>query len=276
MRNQQIKKSKRANQLVYSFFTTFFIILLVAIVIYFLFIFSEPQSILNPFPPIAPKSSISQNEVSLALTQTIAIQNQFTPTSSITPTASCTSTESIPATLITPSPSVVSTTIPTADKSVMEIHFVSTNIHPDQIFYTPTPTPKVGYLYPFILVKEPRFNESPYNEFAENPILNCNWLGVGGQVFDILGNPLTGIKLRLGGFSVEEEFEFRYTKSGNSIIFGDSGYEFELGNKPVYSPPVKWVQLIDEEGLPLSAKVHFSTTGHCTQNWIVIDFIQVR
>lgn len=276
MENQQVRKTKRTYQWIFPFFTIFFIILLVVIVIYFLLIFAEPQSILNPFPPATPKNSISQNEVALALTQTIAIENQFTPIPSITPTASCTATKSVPTNVITPSPGTSASITPTMDKTVAEIHFLSTDIHPDQIFYTPTPTPKIGYLYSFVLLKEPRFNESPYNEFAENPILNCNWLGIGGQVFDILGNPLTGIKIRLGGFSVDEEFEFRYTKSGDSIIFGDSGYEFELGDKPVYSPPVKWVQLIDEEGLPLSAKVHFSTTGHCTQNWIMIDFIQVR
>jgi len=276
MENQQVKKTKRIYQGIFPFFTTFFIILLIAIVIYFLLIFVEPQSILNPFPPATPKNSISQNEVALALTQTIAIENQFTPIPSNTLTASCTATNSAPTNAITHSPDTTPSITPTIDKAVAEINIISTDIHPDQIFYTPTPTPKVGYLYPFILVNEPRFNESPYNEFAENPILECNWLGVGGQVFDILGNPLTGIKIRLGGFSVDEEFEFRYTKSGDSIIFGDSGYEFELGDKPVYSPSGKWVQLIDKEGLPLSAKVHFSTTGHCTQNWIKIDFKQVR
>ncbi|MCD4753438.1 MAG: hypothetical protein K8R40_10235 [Anaerolineaceae bacterium] len=276
MGNQQIKKTKRTYQRIFSFFTAFFIILLAAMVIYFLLIFAEPQSILNLFPPATSKNSISQNEIALALTQTIAIENQFTPIPSITPTASCTATKNTPTNIFVHSPDTSASITPTMDKAVAEIQFVSTDIHPDQIFYTPTPTPKTGYLYSFILVKEPRFYESPYNEFAENPILNCNWLGVGGQVFDILGQPLSGLNIRLGGFSDEEEFEYRYTKSGDSIIFGDSGYEFELGDKPVYSPPSKWIQLIDEEGLPLSAKVHFSTTGHCTQNWIMIDFIQVK
>ena len=79
MGNQQIRKTKRTYQGIFSFFTIFFIILLVVIVIYFLLIFAEPQSILNPFPPATPKNSISQNEVALALTQTIAIENQFSP-----------------------------------------------------------------------------------------------------------------------------------------------------------------------------------------------------
>lgn len=276
METHQKKNIKRNYQRIFSFFTTFFITLLVALVIYFLLIFAEPQSIINPFPPATPINSISQNEVACALTQTIAFEYQFTPTPSITPTTSITSTKSTPTNPIIHSPDITASVTPTMDKAAVEIYLVSTGIHPDQLFYTPTPTPKVGYLYPFILVKEPRFSEAPYNEFVENPLLNCNWLGVGGQVFDILGNPLPGINIRLGGISDEEAFEYRYTDSGDSIIFGDSGYEFKLGNKPVYSPPTRWIQLLDEEGLPLSAKVHFSTTGHCTQNWIVIDFKQVQ
>ena len=276
MNGEQEKKRNHRKYSVYSFLIPFMLTLIMIVGLYFFLIFIEPQSMLNPFPPAPQKEAVAPEQVSFVLTQTATFKIENTTTPTQTPSPSLTPTEVKPEATSTATRKISPTTSPTADSAVIVFNPVASGTHPVQLFYTPTPTPQTGYIYPFVLVKEPRFKASPYNDFVPNPIINCNWIGVGGQVFDILGEPLPGIQVRLGGIINEEEIEYEYTLSGDALIFGLSGYEFKLGNKTFYNPASIFIQLIDKDGLPLSAKAHFSTTDHCTQNWIEIDFIQVR
>jgi hypothetical protein len=64
--------------------------------------------------------------------------------------------------------------------------------------------------------------------------------------------------------------------TGLALSYGRSGYEFTLANQPIATRNQLWLQLISQEGSPLSAQVFFDTYESCEQNLIIIDFVQVR
>ena len=58
--------------------------------------------------------------------------------------------------------------------------------------------------------------------------------------------------------------------------YGQSGFEFALGSKPVDSSGTMTVQLLDQAGLPLSGVNTFETYSDCTKNLPIVRFEQVR
>jgi hypothetical protein len=102
-------------------------------------------------------------------------------------------------------------------------------------------------------------------------------MGVGGQVVDMNGAPVTGLIIQLGGVlpgvKIPEHF---ITLTGVAINYGRSGYEFKLADKPIKSSRSLWLQLLSQAGGFLSDKVYFDTYDNCEKNLIVIDFKQVR
>jgi hypothetical protein len=102
-------------------------------------------------------------------------------------------------------------------------------------------------------------------------------MGVGGQVVDMNGAPVTGLIIRLGGdlpgIKIPDHF---ITLTGVAINYGRSGYEFKLADKPVASKKSLWLQLVNQAGGPLSDKLFFDTYDDCEKNLIIIDFKQVH
>lgn len=243
-----------------------------------LIIYQSPFVILNPYPPLEPTIELPFDMVAAALTKTLqnlpteTVPPQPTPTATLTqvPTSLPTATQTQ-----TPLRPVVASSTPDASQIRFSMVEVVGNV--DQFAYTVTPTPAASFLYEFIMLKEARFYESPMNDFVSNPLLNCNWIGVGGQVFDFYGRPLSGARVKLGGAYPEtDEFIERYTTTTDEHMLGDGGYDFPLSDKPFTSTNAFWVQVIDENGDAISAKARFSTTIHCNLNLIRIDFIQAK
>lgn len=270
------KKPKNKNHFT-DFLTSLMLTLSLVIGVYFVFIFQQPLSVLNPFPPIEGPMELPGDLISYALTETIA----NIPTS--TPTPESTSTT---ANTLTPKPTQISTQttvvevnlIPsaTADPEKVIFQTVAPDSNVDQIFYTPTAKPIADYLFDFALLHEPEAQQSPWNNFVSNPILNCNWFGVGGQVFDFQGRPITGVRIKLGGtYPDDDEFIELYTETAYEHVQGEGGYEFKLSDEPI-STSSFWVQVIDEDGYAISSKAHFTITAYCTVNLIRIDFVQVK
>ena len=56
----------------------------------------------------------------------------------------------------------------------------------------------------------------------------------------------------------------------------DPRYEFVLGDTPIPSTQLLWVQLFDQAMLPLSEQINFDTFEECDKNLILINFNQVR
>ncbi len=142
----------------------------------------------------------------------------------------------------------------------------------------PIPTPSATFiatpeLYPFVLDGEPE----PVPSVMIRPQLGCEWLVIAGQVWDLEGEPVTGLTLHLygelGGFTIDR---FVLSGSENAVVYGRSGYEFTLEDLVVTSTDGLQIQLVDTNGLPLSLAYKLQTYEDCQRNLILVNFKQVR
>ena len=64
--------------------------------------------------------------------------------------------------------------------------------------------------------------------------------------------------------------------TGLAPQYGQGGFEITLANKLVASTSTMWVQLLDQQNLPLSDRIYFDTFEDCQKNLVIIYFNQVR
>jgi len=226
---------------------TFFVLCAVACVsCYFLAIFTNPYIALNPFPPptLPPARALPS----------------ATPTLSVVLPATWTATNSpVPSLTDTPPPPPATTP---PDTPVLILNPTKT---------ATTTRPPDGYPYE-IREGSPKAIPNLYH-----PELGCSWMGVGGQAIDLSGSPVVGMIIRLGGSLPGLNLSTPLLSlTGVALDYGRAGYEFQLGDGPIASRGSVWLQLLEQDGSPLSEKVYFDTYDSCEQNLIVIDFKQVR
>jgi hypothetical protein len=112
--------------------------------------------------------------------------------------------------------------------------------------------------------------------FAIQGMNDCDWSGVGGQVFDLAGAPLPNLILHLEG-TWDGASVVREALSGSSPDpYGPAGYEFVLGDSPLDSSQALWIQVRDATGKQISERVYFNTYADCSHNLVLINFNQVR
>jgi hypothetical protein len=109
--------------------------------------------------------------------------------------------------------------------------------------------------------------------FAQ-PQLGCGWMGVGGQIFDRNGKPVTSLIVQVGGILAGVQVDL-LTVSGGATAFGEGGYEFTLAQRPLGSEGELWVQLFDLSGEQLSDQVYFDTFNSCDRNLVLINFLEL-
>ena len=131
--------------------------------------------------------------------------------------------------------------------------------------FAPTPEPPPYILQPGSPVAVPNF---------AHPELGCDWLGVGGQIFDRRGQPQKSVIVAVGGTMAGIEVD-KLVVSGGAAIFGEGGFELKLSERPIGSEKTLWIQLFGISGDPLSDKVLFSTFNDCSQNLILINFLEL-
>ena len=100
-------------------------------------------------------------------------------------------------------------------------------------------------------------------------------LWVAGQAYDMKGSPVIGITVEIGGM-LNYKNVYLLSLTGTALQYGPGGYEFVLADKPINSKGAVWVQLLNQEQIPLSERVTFDTTDACDKNLILINFKQVR
>ena len=224
----------------------FSIILLLATVCigtYFLLIFINPYTALNPLRPntptpakLIPTATITPLKLATPWTQTPTIQPTITETSRPT-----------------------FTTIPTDTP----VRLYTETFTPEAA--TATATPEMPF----------EANVQLIDSKIIHPETECNWLGVGGTVEDSDGSPMLGVVVRVQGMLVGETVDLM-TVSGVSQAYGKSGFELVLGTLPLPSDRTLWIRIYDTAGLPLSDKIRFSTSGECDKNLVLVHFKQVR
>ncbi len=242
----ELLTQSRWSDVIWKILTVLTVIVLMCVLGSTLLIFFDPYSVLNPFPPPtlpAPAQLPSETPTDVVF----EMPSTWTPTPTIAPTASGV-------------PSASATLPPT----------------PTPITITPSATaeykvPEGGY--PFqVRQGNPKAIPNIYH-----PELVCDWMGVGGQVIDMSNAPLIGLIVKLGGSLPNTSLlDETFTLTGLALSYGRSGYEFTLADRPIASSDQLWVQLVSQDGYPLSERVIFDTYDSCEQNLIIIDFVQVR
>ena len=168
-----------------------------------------------------------------------------TPSATITPSRTPTATSTLTATPL-PSPTPTPTATP-----------------------TPSPTP-TEIPMPFILKGKPE----AYPNTMIHPQYGCEWLFIGGQVWDLRDAPVKDLSVHLGGKYGEELIEL-YVLTGSVPVYGESGYGFALENKQI-EEKLLYIQFEDPSGLPMSSKTYLEITSSCQENLILVNFKQVR
>ena len=236
----QSRRSQAPMQ-VWDILSILVLLLTVCLVGYFALIFINPASQLNFLPPGAGPFG---NHLPTFTVTPLQLQATWTPS---------------PTLELTPSDTPRPTFTP---------FFTSTSFS----LVPPTKTPK-----PTNTPKAP-FTAASVTQVEStiiHPELACNWAGIGGTVVDANNSPVIGtvVVLRgtLNGSTIEQQ-----TVSGINKEYGPSGFEFVLGSAPVASNKTLYVQLVDQQNIPLSDPVQVTTSTECNKNLVMVRFKKNR
>jgi len=233
-----VDEKRRRSDRLWNIFTILLIVLMVGLCSVFYLIFSNPESALNPAPP-------PTMPVLIVLPTSTATQRALPPT--WTPT------------VIVLTPTLTSTTGPQATLPLGTVQ--------------PTSTRDLSASAPFVLQGAPMAVADGLFRGTND----CKWMGVAGNVYDLQGRPVIGLKVRLGGVlngkSITPE---RTTLTGLARAYGESGYEFKLADQPIASTSALWIRLYDQQDIPISDKTYFDTYNDCAKNLVLVNYKQVR
>ena len=238
----------RIDERVALFATVVFLALTVMTCLCYLTIYINPYMPLNPFAP--PREEEVASPTPSRPEDTVAtFPPTWTPTHTATPTDTPVPTETptiTPTATDTPTP----TFTPTATRTPAPPPTATRTHTPTP---SPTPWPYVQHGYTYMLPNDK--NEA-----------GCDWLGVGGQVYDAQGIPFPGIGVRCwsGGFEGT-------SLSGGHPEYGPAGWEVYLYDRP---RDATWNCQVMEGGTGVSPVVTFTTTTNngCNLNSVRIDF----
>jgi hypothetical protein len=130
---------------------------------------------------------------------------------------------------------------------------------------TRTPLPSATARAPFST------NVTPIESVLIHPDLGCGWFGIGGTVKDANNADMVGMVLRLSG-TLNGGVVEKLAVSGTALDYGQSGFEFQLGTKPVASNKLLTLQLLDQGGHPQADNVYIITYNDCKKNLILVRF----
>lgn len=88
-----------------------------------------------------------------------------------------------------------------------------------------------------------------------------------GQVFDLAGNPVPD-----GSYAVKLQDPEYLAWVGGARNYGPSGWEIYLDNKPKVA--TFRIQLLSPAGTPVSEVIEVQTWASCTQNLVIVNFVQ--
>lgn len=240
-------------------------------------------------PPPAP-TPIAFNVPTSAVLPTIT--PSFTPTFTLTPTATLTLTPTITPSIsptvtwtLIPSltPSLTSTIPPSLTPSLTPVpsetptippSLTITSTLPPTLTSVPSVTPVGGGFIPQNTAPPP----SPYPFILRDQVIytsnfantaQCAWQGIGGQVFDLNGQPLLNMRVHVFGNGID-----LFTTSGTNTLYGLSGWEVPLNTTVTSNSYI--VELQTSEGTIVSPQTTISFVPDCTKNLALVNFAQTR
>ncbi|HSB67096.1 MAG TPA: hypothetical protein VLD65_10985 [Anaerolineales bacterium] len=237
-------RRKRPAGLAWNILTILVLIFTLLIAIAFILIYINPSSSFNPFPP----SVINSIFATPMATETPRIK--WTP--SWTPTIEVVPPTNTPET--TYAPLATDTQVATASN-------------------TPISVLAVAIDYAFV-VREGSPAAIDGSQF--HPDVGCKWLGVAGQATSLNGEAVKGLFVHLGGSLPGIEEVGNLSMTGMAPQYGQGGFEITISDQLIASSGALWIQLLDQDNLPLSDRVYFDTDNDCLKNLVIIYFDQVH
>lgn len=145
----------------------------------------------------------------------------------------------------------------------------------------PTPTQIPPTSTPLILTPEP--TPMPYTLQEGTPAtiqnflndLDCEWMGVAGQVVGWEQNGTPDLWVHLAG-ELEGASIDLLSLPGSASGYGGGGFEFHLGDYPVASENLIWIELQDPSGNPMTERTYLSTSESCEENLILVNWVLVE
>jgi hypothetical protein len=104
----------------------------------------------------------------------------------------------------------------------------------------------------------------------------CDWAGVAGQAVSLNGEAVRGLFVELGGSLSGDDSVDNLVMTGLAPQYGQGGFEITLADRLIASNGTLWIQLLDQQNLPLSDRIFFDTYQDCQKNLVIIYFTQVR
>jgi hypothetical protein len=125
----------------------------------------------------------------------------------------------------------------------------------------------------------PQTPDSPFGLQSGTPAVlanflnsdGCNYMGVGGQVFKLNGDAITGLVVEITGILGGKNVLF-LALTGSAQNLGPGGYEMKLGTQPVASNGTLKIQVFDLNGIPQTPLIPINTYTDCTKNFILVNF----
>lgn len=106
------------------------------------------------------------------------------------------------------------------------------------------------------------------------PEAGCNWTGVAGQVFDLMGEPEPGLFVKIYGVLDGHWMEI-YTLSGAAMQVGPGGFEVTVADHLVTGEVDLYIQLFGISGEPVSPELRLPIQAACDQNLTLVNLMRV-
>jgi hypothetical protein len=164
--------------------------------------------------------------------------------------------------------------LPTSWTSTPSVTFTPTETETPTPPATLTPSATLGTVTP----AGAAFGLQPGSPVAIPNIANndqCNWMGVGGQVFDLDDSPIPGQPVRIDG-TLAGQLVLIDTLTGSAPALGPAGYVFNLSDHPIASQGTLFIQLRDNQGIPLSERIPITTFDTCDKNLVLVNWKRAK
>ncbi len=241
--DEEKKPKRKPGEVFFRLAAWYFFAATLCLIGYYIYIFLNPYSDLNPFKPPLPEA-ISATDTILPPSPT----PEYTPTPTPEPTPT---SAPEPNPTIEPTPEATLPPYPTATPVILD---------------TPEPSKTASAIVHFAAAEgTPKYSPHPV----------CDGLYLAGSVTDINGNPLVHVIVRVSGTLNGSPLNIEDTLSGSNQNYTASGWEVKLANFLVESTGEVTVALYElGSDEPLSDIIHIDTFANCDQNLATVDFVQ--
>ncbi len=112
-----------------------------------------------------------------------------------------------------------------------------------------------------------------YEQNFAHPDLGCQWIGVGGQIFDPEKRSVGDLIIEVGG-----EYQGKTISTlgitGSARYYGPGGFELMISDTPATTIQSLYLLVYDLQGNKLTDKIYFDTYSDCTKNLVLINLLQ--